>query len=248
MYAEQARPIPVRDDRRAGRRRLHPHRNRPCDRRRRSSATTPSSCRPATPGRSTGGTENDSISAAANIGSMVLFGNEGGDTIDVRRVERRRPSSAATIRTTAPTASAAAAATTSSSATAATTLSTDRRQRHDGRRLRQRHDPRLPSGPRTWCSATRATTPSQSRPAATTPCSPATATTRSPHRRRTASSCSATKATTPSTPSATSGRRSSAATTRPTATTASPAIGSGGHHVRQRRRRHDHCQPATPTR
>ena len=32
-------------------------------------------------GQVTSGTENDSIYAATNIGSMLLFGNEGGDTI-----------------------------------------------------------------------------------------------------------------------------------------------------------------------
>ena len=101
-----------------------PHRHRPGHRRRRLGRGH----RPAADRQHrqvTGGTENDSIFSLDHIGSMVLFGNEGADTIwPVHLDQPRRPSLAATTSPTATTASGAAAAPTSSSATAATTRST----------------------------------------------------------------------------------------------------------------------------
>ncbi len=47
-----------------------------------------------------GGTENDSIFANGNNGSMTLFGRNGGDTINTSTSTSRRRSSAATIHPT----------------------------------------------------------------------------------------------------------------------------------------------------
>ncbi len=94
-------------------------------------------------GQVTAGTENDSIwDQNQDIGSMILFGNEGADTINVNNSTNAQTILGGNDQADAADRIRAAAARTSSSATAATTRSRRQRQRHDDRRLRQRHDPR----------------------------------------------------------------------------------------------------------